>query len=335
MVYIQELRLINFQTHVDTRISFSPNFNCLIGPTRSGKSSIVRALNFLLYNDWYEDYLRFGSAHASVIAKLSTKVIVARHKGEGLNRIVVKTPDGKSQRFDNFGFTLPKEVAELLGSLPIDIGNKNPLYVNVANQDDPLFLFYEAGPDRAKVLSRITGLYWIDYALKDLNLDRRTKSSEIQLLKETNINLTTKIKEFTDIDLYKEIIEVEKDRLAKLKYIESLYQRASRLQNETVKWKLDYQKLQELKKINFNKEILRLEKLIKSTELFNKLRDIQRLLNNNESSIINTKTYISKLSTSKIELKDKLLEEVKRTPTCEYCGSSVNIDRIVETIEHA
>jgi len=320
VVCIQELRLINFQSHVDTVIKFSPFFNCIVGSTRSGKSSVVRALNLLFYNEWHEAYQRHNSPYATIIALLSTGALVTRHKGDKVNRIIIKMPDGTIKHFENFGFTLPKEVSEILGVSPIEIGNKDPIFVNVANQDEPQFLFYNAGPDKAKILSRLSGIHWIDYALKDLNADRRTKAAEVDLLKGATSELTERLKGFADIEIYKDIIAVEKDRLSKLKCISEVYKKGSTLSSRIGRWKDEYSRLQELKKINFSTEIGRLEQLIHTTDLLDQLKNKQRMLKNTEESVKNMRIHIQSIS----ESKDKILEEVKNNPVCESCGATID-----------
>ena len=105
MIHIERLSLNDFQTHKNTVIDFSPHFNVIVGSTRSGKSSVVRALDFLLYNNWYEDYQRFGSSKVEIIARLSTGKTVTRTKSSKINKIAIA--DGKKiDRFESFGFNL-------------------------------------------------------------------------------------------------------------------------------------------------------------------------------------------------------------------------------------
>ena len=47
---INQIRLENFQGHVDTRIDLVPGVNVITGQSDAGKSSIVRALWWLLNN---------------------------------------------------------------------------------------------------------------------------------------------------------------------------------------------------------------------------------------------------------------------------------------------
>jgi exonuclease SbcC len=327
MIHIEELELVDFQTHKKTVLRFSPYFNVIVGSTRSGKSSVVRALDFLLYNNWYEDYQRFDASKAVLTAKLSNNKIVKREKGTKVNRITIyqtDNPKAPPQRFEAFGTTLPSEVTSALGVIPIDIGIKEPIYANVANQDDPLFLLYSSGTDRTKVLSRLSGLHWLDYALKDLNADRRTRSGEIQLLEEANSKLVEKLKTFRNLESFKDSVTLEKDRLVHIKRVSTLLNSSRVLISRTSQWKKNYQEMQSLKTIDFPTEISRLEKVISiQSSIIQPLLDLGRKISTNEQSIANTKIHLRTLANSQTELEKQIAIEASKIPVCETCGQEL------------
>jgi len=325
MIYLKELKVADFQTHSSTSIEFSPYFNVIVGSTRSGKSSIVRALDFLLYNNWYEDYQRFDSKYTEITAKLSSGKIIIRQKSLKVNKILLT--DGKeTQRFEAFGTTLPPEITSALGVMPIDIGVKDPLFANIANQDDPLFLLYTSGTDRTRVLSKLSGLHWIDYALRDLSKDRRTKSSEVQFLQENNIQLLDKLKAFKNIKDLRETVAYEQERLSKLKKVAGLQQKGNTLVARALQWKKDYQEAQNLKAIDFPAEIARLEKLIYlQQEVLQPLQDLNRKIVATQQSIVNTQMYIKTLATTRETLEAQIDEEKIKTPICDVCGQEIKL----------
>lgn len=328
MTYIEELELIDFQTHKKTLIKLSPFFNVIVGPTRSGKSSAVRGLDFLVYNNWYEDYQRFDSPKVVITARLSNKKIVTREKSDKINRITIKDVDSKIpvQRFEAFGTTLPSEVTAALGVIPIDIGTKDPIFANVANQDDPLFLLYASGTDRAKILSRLSGLHWLDYALKDLNLDRRTKSSEVQFLSEANIQLLEKLRKFKNVDTLKEQLKDCKEKLSRVKKVSTVLQSSRVLITKAAQWKKDYLSAQELKTIDFPTETARLEKVIYiQSEILQPLQDLNRKIIANDQLRATTASQQITLSTSIDLLEKQIAEEELKVPICLECGQEIKL----------
>lgn len=323
MIYIEELELIDFQTHKRTIIKFDPHFNVMVGSTRSGKSSVVRALDFLLYNNWYEDYQRFDTKETTVNAKLSNGRLLSRIKSSHINKASI-TDGTNTQRFEAFGTSLPAEIIATMGVIPIEIGNKDPILANVANQDDPLFLLYATGTDRTKVLSRLSGLHWLDYALKDLNADRRTKSGETQFLQDANVQLLTKLKSFENIEDLKSALLLVQRSFTRIKKVATLVHASRVLLNKTAQWKKDYQEVQDLKTINFSVECNRLEKLIYiQSEVLHPLQDLSRKLITNTQSLENTKTYQRTLDSSKATIEKQLAEELTKVPICSECGQEI------------
>ena len=69
---ISRLTLTNFQGHSHTVVDFSKGFNCLVGSTNSGKSSILRALKFALCGEpWDKHFVRDGAEYAEIILEMS------------------------------------------------------------------------------------------------------------------------------------------------------------------------------------------------------------------------------------------------------------------------
>ncbi|WP_035425703.1 AAA family ATPase, partial [Halalkalibacterium ligniniphilum] len=59
---INTVRLENFQSHLDTSIDFSTGLNVIVGQSDSGKTSILRAIRWVLYNQPRgTDFMRVGA----------------------------------------------------------------------------------------------------------------------------------------------------------------------------------------------------------------------------------------------------------------------------------
>lgn len=323
MIYIKSITLENFQTHKHTQIDFSPNFNVIVGPTRSGKSSAVRALDFLLYNNWYEDYQRFYSNSSIITAKLSDGKTIVREKSRKINKLTIISANGAEQRFESFGTSYPAEVIEAIGVTPVDIGTKDPILANVANQDDPLFLLYATGTDKTKALSRLSGLHWIDFALKDLNVDRHSNTKSIQLLKDTNVQLAEKLKYFQRLPTIRQQFEVEKARLQKLKQIDLMAQYGKQLVAKTSQWKVSYQEIQRLKQIDFAVEKNRLENIIRATEILQALKDLERKLMTNQYSTVNVQNLIKQSRDNRQSVESQIAVELSRIQICPACNQEI------------
>ena len=51
MIYLKRVRLENFQSHKNSIIDFDRGLNVIVGPSDSGKSAIIRAIKWALYNE--------------------------------------------------------------------------------------------------------------------------------------------------------------------------------------------------------------------------------------------------------------------------------------------
>jgi len=198
-VYLSSLELFSFQSHEHSTIDFDPYFNCIVGKSRAGKSSIVRALGFLLYDIWDDAYIRHGAAYASVKATLSTGHKVERQKGPDINKIIVTDPDGKVRIFEKFGIHSPPEVKAILQVFPVTIEEGYEINLNLSDQDDPSFLLSETAPMKTKYLNRLTGAHILDTALRSLNKDKLAASADKQRCEASITELDYKLSRFSDL----------------------------------------------------------------------------------------------------------------------------------------
>lgn len=51
MNYIKSIEIENFQSHKYSKLDFSERLNVIVGPSDNGKSAIIRALKWVLFNE--------------------------------------------------------------------------------------------------------------------------------------------------------------------------------------------------------------------------------------------------------------------------------------------
>mgnify|MGYP000061856873 CR=1 FL=1 len=173
---IEELHLENFQSHKDSRFSFVPGINVITGKSNSGKSSIIRALNWVINNRPSGDAFK-THGEDEVVASI---VFQGDHR---VKRLKSKTrneytgPDGdvyKALRSD-----VPYEISDV-----VDI-----TYSNVQQQHDKFFLLQESSGEVAKKLHELCGLGIIDDSFKRLQSKISTTKKELRLLNEQHDSL--------------------------------------------------------------------------------------------------------------------------------------------------
>lgn len=173
MSVITAVHIQNFQSHRNTKLKFDHGINAIVGPSNSGKSAILRAMEWVLLNSPSgTDFISMGEDFAEVTIFLENGYAVSRrrtrsnavntytllHNGEVL-------PEGV---LTGFGSHVPPQVAEVLGMSRLQFG--------IAKQLEAPFLISETPKVRAETIGNLEELGKIDRALQSVNEDIRDQS---------------------------------------------------------------------------------------------------------------------------------------------------------------
>ena len=166
---LQKLK-IDFQVHQNKVIRLDPSVTVIIGPTDSGKSSIIRALRWLAVNKPQGDsFVPWNGNRTAKVKLFVDGRWVVRRKGKGVNSYSL---DGKT--FKAFGSSnVPAEIAELL-----NIGQ-----INFARQHDNPFWFMQSPGEASRELNSIINLSLIDQTMANLARWLRTAKTEVDISK--------------------------------------------------------------------------------------------------------------------------------------------------------
>jgi exonuclease SbcC len=211
---IKSLVLKNFQSHKDSTLEFDPGVNVVIGKSDTGKSVILRALRWLIWNrplgndfrstwggkTWVEAHLDFPPEHSDKVSRIKDKEEV--YFG---NKI-----EHKAFRSD-----VPEEVRKIL-----NIGD-----INVQHQfAGPFLLAQETSPgDVAKHFNKVAKLDKIDDGVKNINSWIRQIEQNIKA-HEMNIESSeAKLKDYDHLEKFEAEVEaleqLEKQYHAKMSNI--------------------------------------------------------------------------------------------------------------------
>jgi DNA repair protein SbcC/Rad50 len=114
----EKLLIRNFQNIRKAEITFAPDVTTLVGPTDSGKTARLRALNWLLFNEPAGTaFIRQGQEDCEVTLTLDGGHTVMRAVGSGGHNVYKL--DGKL--YKAFGRTVPEEIAQLLNVGPVNV----------------------------------------------------------------------------------------------------------------------------------------------------------------------------------------------------------------------
>lgn len=206
MIYIEKLELKNFQSHAYTEIDFDRGLNVILGNSDSGKTAIIRAIKWVLYNEPRGDYfIRQGEREVSVKITLSTGAIIQRYRTPSKNGYFIVKPDGEEQRFESFGSNIPKEVTDLTRIYPVSFEKNKNSILNIASQLEGPFLLDESSSTRASAIGRLIGVNYIDDALRNVRKDSLKINSELADLENRKDSLEEDLSKFDYLESYKKI----------------------------------------------------------------------------------------------------------------------------------
>lgn len=172
---IKEVRIQNFQSHHSTTVTFSPTQTVIVGTSDSGKSAIIRAIN------WVRRNRPLGTSFITTGATSPCRV-----------EIDLITPDGKEVTIEREKssktsfYKIGNEVYQALRSdVPEPVRDLlNLTDINVQLQLDQHFLVLETPGEIAKTINSITKIEEADRVQQRLAQKCREINSTIQASKE-------------------------------------------------------------------------------------------------------------------------------------------------------
>ncbi len=200
----KKLVIENFQSHEHTRIDFSQGLNVFVGPSDSGKSAILRALRWVLFNQPRgTDFIHTGAGKCRVSLTLTDGTEIIRVRGGSVNRYILRTPEGEEKVFEGWGTGVPQEILDAHQIKPVSLDHKE-IYVHYGTQLESPFLLFESAQNKAKTIGRISGAHIIDNALKKTSSDRQAVNNEIKYLEQQADQLKEKLKPYENLSQLEE-----------------------------------------------------------------------------------------------------------------------------------
>ena len=194
---IKSLHLSNFQSHKASHLEFDPGVNVIIGPSDSGKTAIIRALRWLVWNRPSGDAFRstWGS---------DTKVEVHLTDRPGSPPKIIRIKGKKETYFyENleyvaFGKEVPEEITKTL--------NLND--INLQSQLDSPFLLSNSPGEVAKHFNRVAHLDQIDEGLGKVQKWIREIDQDISSNDRQVIQLSKDLLKFEHLEKFEVEVEV-------------------------------------------------------------------------------------------------------------------------------
>ncbi|MCF6097423.1 AAA family ATPase [Thermovorax subterraneus] len=231
MGFIKKLKINNFQSHKNTEITFDEGLTVILGPTDQGKSAIIRALKWVLYNEPRgTDFISVGSNLCRVTLEMDDGTVITRERTNNKNRYIL-IKNGKKQIFEGFGNVVPVEITKAHGIPKIYLDKDSTCTVNLAEQLDGPFLLSENAGVRARVLGRLIGIHIIDAAQRLTINDLSNAEHQSKTIKSEIEEINLKLKEYEDLPLLKQKIDTLQSIVKELREKNLLYKKLTTIKD--------------------------------------------------------------------------------------------------------
>lgn len=293
MKWFKKLEIRNFESHKHTVINFDPGINVFIGDSDSGKSSILRALSWLCYNDIVNASInesmrndlerqkienkkrkeRGEEFECAVILTLSDDTIIKRIRGLSPqnNKYILIDPTGKETEYTNFRQGVPEDISKALGFTEYSLAGKSKLKVNYLSQHEPPLSMSISDSELSQLLNLSNNLDIFDLAHQKLRTKTQGNSELTQNIKLIKQKIEEQEIELTKMPEVDNLIENVNDISAKISKLEKLENNIDIFNNIIDSYKqIEKRKIEIEFELLKNRRILELEKsLIKCEKLKN------------------------------------------------------------------
>ena len=184
---IKSIEIWDFESHEHTLLAdLSAGFNLIFGESNAGKTSILRAVKLVAYNEFDPKSVRVGQKSCSVqVITDKGRVKVTKPSNEWEIE-----PNGKpTEYYEKIGKNILPEAAEIIGMSMVQLGDIE-MPVNVMNQLEGHFMLSElngkvaSGSARAQIIDEISGLSGIEGVIKEVSLDNHRWGRDVKQTEE-------------------------------------------------------------------------------------------------------------------------------------------------------
>lgn len=298
---IKSLHIKNIQSHKNTKLELDPGVNVIIGNSDVGKSAIIRALYWLVFNKpTGEDYRSHWNGDMFVKGVFDNGIV--RHIRGNKNKYKLN-----KNLMTGFGVNVPEPISELI--------NMNDL--NFVMQGDRPFMIDWSPGERSLYLNKITNLSIIDSTNKNIKQTIKKEKNSIKACSENISDIEKEIKNFDDLQ------EMDAD----LKTIEKLSKDIDENKNKIYTIGSIIKDIDEIdEELESLDYIEKAQKEIKKMlSLSNKLQTIKKE-KNRLSKVVKEIKLVRSIIKKKIKRKEKLVKLYNKSmpDICPLCGSQTS-----------
>jgi chromosome segregation ATPase len=195
----KQLTIENFQSHKKSVLDFSPGINSVVGPSDSGKSAVLRGLQWLIYNrPGGESFVSYWAKNdkGKINGNCKINIICNSHH---ITR-------GKTSSFNGYVHN-GNEYAAVRADVPETISTAlNLSEVNIQKQISLPFLISKTSGEIARFLNKIIKLETIDTALYSIGKKQRENQTGLKQAENNIQTYTEQLKDLEWLDKYEKLL---------------------------------------------------------------------------------------------------------------------------------
>jgi exonuclease SbcC len=310
---IEFVEIMDFQSHKHSSIDFDKGVNIIAGASDSGKSSILRALLWVIRNRPTGDSICNWFSDEVTVVNITTpecSVVKSRSKGETIFDFL----EGEDHHvFKKVKTDVPEEIQRAL----------NISDVNIQEQHDAYFLLKDSPGEVARKLNEITGLDIIDSLFKHANKEildtkRLIENKEVDL-KEIN----EEIEGFLYVDKALERVQALLTKMEKFREKHSKFSEVSKCVSSFTTQKEAERGYEEWLLIKGKFEKLQ-KKLFHYDSVCEKYHLIEQIIEDAHNNEKRKGILMKELEKTRIEWRDLLSEGM----ICPTCGQEIDVETL-------
>lgn len=196
---IKVISIKNFQSHADSTLEFSDGVNAIIGPSDSGKTAIIRAIRWLVWNRPLGDEMRSNWGGDTSVEIVIDDKLCTRIRTNKINRYILGTDAlSKALLFDAIRQDVPEEVQKAL--------NMNE--INLQMQLDSPFLLSNSPGEVGAHFNRIAHLDMIDIGTRNVQSWTRSIEQDIRSGEQYLHQQEEELKKYEHLDEFEHRLQV-------------------------------------------------------------------------------------------------------------------------------
>jgi DNA repair exonuclease SbcCD ATPase subunit len=182
---LTRIRIVNIQKHKDLELALD-KINVIVGATDSGKTSVLRALNWALTNDESgENLINNQGAKSCFVALDADGKIVERSWSKSKNAYSLD-----DKEFTTFRTSVPEPIKDVL----------NIADINIQRRRDLPFMVYDRASECASQFSAMMDLSEIDSIIANSNKSVKHHAEQLESAKQRNAEIQAELDSLRSVD---------------------------------------------------------------------------------------------------------------------------------------